>query len=196
MNDETITYSLEFAEFSIDFDVKRNASIERTRSFDSHGPDFVFAVADTWLRIGHSRHLLISEFNSGNLIETLRGLEKQLGNLISTPDIGKVIPRGGLGVWMYGYWNRLNLDCSVPDDEVIYGLLFPLCISAHNDDYIAAYRYNGMPTIEVTTRPRTEEKPIHVWSEFDAEKMVCEVRELRQSIETRLNASQNGPGSN
>jgi hypothetical protein len=71
MNNNIITFSLVLPEFSVDFDVKEQSSIEWTRSFNSCGPDFVFAVADIWLRIGRSRHLLVSELHTGNLIELL-----------------------------------------------------------------------------------------------------------------------------
>jgi hypothetical protein len=186
MSDEIFTYSLVVPQFSIDFDVKTQSSIQWTRGFDSHGPNFVFAVADTWLRINYTRHLVISEFDTGNLIETLRSLAKQLRDLSSTPDISNIISRGGLSVWMDGYWDRLNQDCSAHSDEAIYNLLEPLCISAHDGDYIAAYIHHGLPTIEVATRPKPEAAPIHVWSEFDPEKMASEVRELQQFISAKI----------
>lgn len=183
MNNDIFTHSLVLPSFAIDFDVKKNSSLEWTRKFDSHGSDFVFAVADTWLRLGVPRYPLVSEFHTGNLIELLKSLEKSLRNPISIQGIEKIIFRGGWGKWMSGYWNRLNNDFDTSEDEAIYDQLIQSSLMEGRQGHVAAYRYEGIPIIEAATRPAsTEDAPIYVWAEFDPEKIANEVLELQKAV--------------
>jgi hypothetical protein len=187
MSDDVFTLSLVLPGFSVDFDVKIQSSIEWTRSFDSCGPDFVFAVAEIWLRIGDSRHLLDLELYPGNMIEELKLIGERLRNPISLQGIEKIIPCGGWSVWMAGYWNRIDAETTTIEDERICDLLIPMSFIDSGEGHIAAYKYNGMSIIEAGTRPETkEEKPIYVWAVFDPEKIAEEVRGLRQSMIAKL----------
>lgn len=184
-DNKVLTFSLDFSEFSLDFDVWIGLSIEWTRRFASHGPNFVFAVADTWLRIGITRYLIAPEDNPGNFIETLKYLAATVRNPTHIPDIEKIIPRGGLYAWMCGYWDRIMNDCNMPDDEAIYDLLIRLDVVDAHEGNIAIYRYNGNPTIEVATNSEAGE-PINVWCEFDLELKAFEVKRLQELITTTI----------
>ena len=180
MNEETITYSLDFIAFSLDFDVKKKASIEWTLGFDSHGPDFVFAVAEIWLKAKEGRYLLVSEFDTGNLIETLKNLALILRNPNALPEIDGV-PLGGLCAWQRGYWERLRQDCGASNDEKLYDLFAHLFFSTHDANCIAIYKYKNIATIEVAVQSGFGGF-LDKWCEFDPELMASKTDELMNLI--------------
>lgn len=184
-DNKAVTFTLDLSGFSLDFDVWVELSIEWTRGLASHGPNFVFAIADTWLRIGTTRYLIAPEDNPENFIETLKDLALTFHDPVSVSDIEKIIPRGGLYAWMCGYWDRIMNDCNMPNDEAIYSLLIPLNVIDTHKGNIAVYRYNGSPTIEVATRPESSD-PINVWCEFNPELKALELKQLQQLITTTI----------
>lgn len=175
-------YSLRFAQFAIDFDIEKLRSTELTRRFNSHGSDFAFAVSETWLQIGATRYLIIPSDNPGNLIEELKEFSAQLLNPVSVPNLEKLIPQGGWCEWMRGYWDRLNNDCNTASDEITYDLLISFSLMESREGHIAAYLYNGIPTIEVGTRSEEGRNSINVWSEFDLKMITNEVRAMQRAI--------------
>lgn len=179
------TYSLELDSFAIEFDVDEEFSISETAAYERPDvPDFVFAVADIWVKVTGVRHLVISKFDTGNLIETLRALGKELRLLRALPALnGNIkIPQGGWCAWMRGYWDRIDQDCSLPDDEENYDLLIPYGLVSGRDGHFSAYLYDSVPTIEAATRGKTREALIHVWGTFDLKKLTFEVDKLLHSI--------------
>ncbi len=179
MKDEILTYSLTFPKFAIDFDVNKKLSIEWTRSSNTYGSDFVFAVAETWLRIQGSRHLIEPAIHAGNLVEELKDFSAQLSNPLSVPNLENIILRGTWCAWMRGYWDRLNNDCNTVDDEENYDLLIPLSLMDSRKGHIVAYKFYGIPTIEVATRSEEGDESVNVWSDFDPEKLARKTLELR-----------------
>lgn len=186
MSDENFCYSLHFDQFAIDFDIKQLESIEFTRRFDWHGPDFVFAVAETWLRTEKARYLIEPAIRPGNLIEEFKSLAVELFHPSSIPNLENIIPCGGWCTWMRGYWERLMADSMLPDDDDIYSLLSPLLVMNSHEGNIVIYRYKGIPIIEIESLSEGCEGHIKVWTEFDAGKISHEVYKLRQAITTKL----------
>jgi hypothetical protein len=186
-NDDIFTLSLEFPGFSIDFDVNKQASIERTLSYEHcHWPDFVFSVAEVWLRIGDSRHLFVSEIHTGNLVEELKWIRKNILDPISIQGIEEIIPCGGWGIWMPEYWNRIDAESTTAEDERLYDLLIPSSLMDGREGHIAAYRYNGIPIIEAATYPLVTGKSIYVWAAFDPKKVADEIQQISQFIVTKI----------
>ena len=135
-------YSLELNAFSIEFDVHEDLSMDETSS--RHYPDapnFVYAVADIWVSVRGVRHFVISQFATGNLIETLRTFGKKLRSISAMPTLsGNIkIPRGGWCDWMREYWDRIDRDCSMPDDDENYELLIPFDLIIGRDGHFCAY---------------------------------------------------------
>ena len=162
-------------------------SLERTRTLAPPAVhDFVYAVAEIWLRAPNARYLVASESETGNAIETLKSLSRRFWHLNSVAGIEKLVERGGLAKWMHGYWRRVSDDSGRSDDEVIYDLLFPLCAIAERDAYIAIYEYDGSPTFEVATQPGVDVPSVDAWCEFDRTEMVSEVGRLLDSIASDL----------
>jgi hypothetical protein len=188
--DEPLTLSMAFPAFAIDFIVEEQESIERTADGHPDAEDFAFAVGDTWLRIGSVRYLVISEFQTGNLIETLKSLRKTFSDSTPTLNLERSIPRGGLCAWMRGYWHRLEHDCLASDDEAVYDLLFPLCVMAERNGCIAVYRYEGIPTIEIATHSEPASQAIAAWCEFDPDDATHQVDELLRVVRARLKRPQ------
>lgn len=186
MNENIFTYSLEFPSFSIDFEVDRQLSVEWTQRFDYHGPDFVYVVAETWLNAQNVRHLIIPMTRPANLIEEFKHLSMQLCSSTEASNLQNLIPRGGWAAWMRGYWDRLNADTAVPDDEENYEKLIPLSLLDSRVGHLAAYVYNGEPTIEVATRSMEGGAVINVWSAFDPKKTAGEIHELQQSMKAKI----------
>jgi hypothetical protein len=162
-------YSLSFSAFSVEFAVDDEASREATGSLKQStvAPDTVFVVADSWLCIGNMKHLIASQTETGNLIETLRSLRKRFRNPRSATGLELLIPRGGLCAWLRGYWDRLRRDLTTPADQAGYRLLFPLCELADDSGYLAVYRYDGQPTIETASLPAPAPHSVMAWSEFE-----------------------------
>ena len=179
-------HSLDFSNFSVDFDIDIDASIEWTHRFDSHGPDFVFAVADIWLRIEDVRHRIVSQRHPGNFIELLRAMEREFLHPFVLQDIEKIIAQGHWGRWMAGYWDRLQLDSGAVDDEALYDLLGPMLVEEGQEGHIAVYEYERMPTFEVATRPGSGKEPVYVWSVFDPAQLAHETRQLRNAIASEI----------
>jgi hypothetical protein len=177
-------YSLSFSAFSVEFAVDDEASREATGSLKQStvAPDTVFVVADSWLCIGNVKHLIASQTETGNLIETLRSLSKRFRNPRSATGLELLIPRGGLCAWLRGYWNRLRRDVPTPADEAGYELLFPLCELTEKGGYLAVYRYDGWPTIETTGQPAPAPHSVVAWSEFETTAASSQVDEMFHAL--------------
>jgi hypothetical protein len=114
--EELIPFSLVFEGFSLEFDIRVQRSIAETRAFQrGKPPDFAFVVSDIWLNSGSWRCLVISEFNTGNLIEALRELSaaRSLPKnwvLLRASLLGVVSARGcagtGIGSTKTARWQR------------------------------------------------------------------------------------------
>jgi hypothetical protein len=168
--------------------VKIDASILETKSFNlPDSRDFVYVVADTWLRIGDARYILGSEFDTGNLIEFLRYFEKRLYALPLLDEISTVVERCGWAVWVRGYWERLNDDTITAEDEALYDLLEPISVMAY-DGYIGVYKYNDVAMIEVATRPETS-IPVFVCSSFEPAKLIEDLKQIRISVKSTVSTA-------
>lgn len=186
MGDEVQVFSLVLPGFAIDFDVKKEASIAFSERFGEHDKRFVFAVADIWVQVDAARYRLVTDQHPGNLIELLKGVEADLRKAKALDGMEALLPRGHWGRWMHGYWERLMNDFSAADDEAIYGQLIPFSLVDGHGGHVVAYRYNGLPTIEVATRPTVGDAPIYVWSGFDTELLAGQVRAMQDAISAHL----------
>ena len=150
---EVLTRSLALGTFSLDFRVSVDASVESTTFFQPPGVEgYVFAVGEIWLRTMDETALLIEEANAGNLIETLRALDRRVATMRSHPELEKVIPIGGWSQWMTGYWERLNADRGLTNDDEVYDLLITSLVVDGKAGYMAAYQHGNVAVIEACTR--------------------------------------------
>ncbi len=179
---ESLVFSLVLPGFSIEFDVKREASIALTYRFGAHAEDFVFAVAEVWVNVESIRHLIESDRHPGNMIETLKGVEAALRDPSAVVGIATLFPQGHWGQWMHEYWERLMNDVPHADDEARYEQLIRLSIINGDGGHVVAYQYNGMAMLEIATRP----SPVYRWAEFDPGHLARQVRDLRESIGTHV----------
>jgi hypothetical protein len=183
------TYALVLDAFPIEFDVREEISISETSARHyPDAPDFVYAVADIWVVVDKVRYLVISMFDTGNLIETLGIFRKKLHSISVMPSLTENIklPRGGWGSWMEGYWDRIDKDCSLSDDEENYDLLIACDLISGKDGRFCAYLYDGVPTLEVATRTESRGASINAWCTFDLEKLAFEVEKLQHSISLEI----------
>jgi hypothetical protein len=170
-----LTVSLLFDGFVLDFDVDINASKEFTNHFNSHGPGFVFAVAEVWLNIKGKRHLIIPSIRPANLIEMLKLDLQAFSEPACVPNLERIIPWGGWCTWMDEYWERFNEDSSTPNDEEIYDELIQLELMSSKNGRAAIYKYNGIPTIEIATIATSETGSIHVCGKFSPSEKAREI---------------------
>lgn len=189
---EILTLSLEVGTFSFDFRVSLDASIESTTSFQPPGVEgFAFAVGEIWLRSADASALLVEEANAGNLIETLRTLERRVATMRSNPEFEQVIPVGGWSQWMTGYWERLNADRGMADDEKVYDLLAASLVVDGKAGYIAAYQHGKVAVIEACTRPAVG-SPMCLSSVTEPAAFCESVRRLSMELHRALRARVKG----
>lgn len=186
MNDQNPTYSLKFSNFAIEYDVKVAESLQWTHGFTSVPEDFVFVVAETWLRIAEKRYLLESATQPGNLIEELKLLAAELSNPPFVKDIENIIPLGGWTAWMNAFFGRIDDDTSTSEDEFLAEKLVPLLLMTSHTGQMAAYMYNGAPIIEVATRSGNDEPIVTAYSRIDCEKIVLDIESMRQQMKLKI----------
>lgn len=177
-------YCFSFASFSIEVRVDVQSSVDLTKRFDHHGPDFVFAVAEIWLHQEGLTHLIIPATHPGNFLENLRDLEKLVIGPPSVVGIEGLIPCGGWCSWMAAYWDRVENECNTADDEKLYDLLIPLSFVESRVGHIAVYMYGGKKIFEVATRLGEHEglHTVSVWSQFNSDALGNEIAHLEKVI--------------
>jgi hypothetical protein len=185
------SYSLTFAGFSIEFRVDEQSSVDFTNRFDSHGPDFVFAVAETWLHKEGSNQLIIPATHPENFLERLRDLSARVSSPPSVPGLEEVIPCGGWCSWMAGYWDRVEKETNVAEDEKLYDLLIPLSFAESRIGHIALYMYGGKKIFEVATRlgEHEEHHAVGAWSQFSADALGNEIADLEKVVAADIRGS-------
>jgi hypothetical protein len=182
-----VRYSVDVADFSIDFEVDIDASISCTRSFKVPTvDDYIFSCAEIRMRCGNERYLVCGADEVYNLEVTLISLIKAISGPKSIEGIENIIEQGGLSKWMRGYWSRIYADCATEEDESIYDKLFPACEVSHRYGYIAVYRYKGLPVIEVTGQTSLEETPFVKAAVFNAGLLADEIAHIRTTIRNAI----------
>lgn len=184
MDVSNASYYIGLTGFSIEVRVDIQSSINFTKRFDLHGPDFVFAVAEIWLHHEEAKHLVIPATHPGNFLEDLRELDKLISNPPSVPGMEQLVPCGGWCSWMAGYWDRIDKECNTADDEKLYDLLIPLSFVESRFGHIALYMYGGKKIIEVATRLDEHEgrQTVGAWSQFNSDTLGNEIAHLKKVI--------------
>jgi hypothetical protein len=180
------SYYLSFACFSIEIRIDKQSSVDFTNRFNQHGPGFVFAVAEIWLKHEESTHLIVPATHPENFLERLRDWRA----IVSVPPlvsgIETVHPCGGWGLWMAGYWDRVDKESGAADDEKLYELLNPLSIIDSRVGDIAVYMYGGKKIFEVTVRPGEGRTAVGTWAQFNSEVLSNEVEDLAKVIAANI----------
>lgn len=178
---DLVTYSLVFDKLSLEFDIFVALSIENTAVFLQGKPaDFAFVVAEIWLRSNGSRHLVCSQFDTGNLSEFLRKLSNTLLNPQRLPEWAESVGRRGLASWFDEYRKKLEQELVLAEDEKHYDELTQLLVTADNRQYIAVYKCGNVPTIEVRAQAGTSSGFVDVIESFDAEFAANEAIQLKE----------------
>lgn len=185
MSGNIVKYSLNIADFSIDFEVDIDASISCTRSFKIPTvSDYIFSVAEVWLRCGEERYLICGKEEVYNLEGLLLSLLNTVSNPNSIRRLEDLIDQGGLSKWMRGYWSRIYAERATEQDEADYEVLIRACPDRYG--YIAVYRYKGLPVIEVTGQASLEETPFVKAAIFNAGLLADEIGHVRESIRNAI----------
>lgn len=184
MNNKATTFNLDFLNFSLEFDVWIELSSEWTKKFPNYASDFVFAIADTYISVSNSRHLLIPEDNPGNFIVTLEELSKTFREPKEIPNIEKIISCGELHKWMIKYWENVQNEKVTSSEDALYDLLFSTTIMDAKEGNVSIYYYKNTPIIEVTSYvfDNDKQKVFSCWNEFDSEIKYKETKSLQQLI--------------
>jgi hypothetical protein len=172
-------YGIEFDKFSIEFALRLEESLEWTRGFTVPEADFVFAVGDIWLNAAGRRSLVVEELQSGNLIETLKGVEEGFRSPAGLVNVENTLKKGDWCSWMRAYWGRVADESFTSDDEVVYERLIPASIVEGRNGHIASYMYGAEPVVEIATRSA---EYVHVWAPFDCQRMALAVQNVRQTM--------------
>lgn len=164
----TKTFLLSFKQFTLEIDLDIQRSLQFTKRFSHHGADFLFAVAELWLRVGAGRYLISPKTEPGNFFEDIRGLSASIVDPPTVDDLQGLIDCGGWCPWMAGYWSRLTADASLPSDEDNYEKLIRLSMIESRVGHLAIYRYGQSSVIEVATRSDEYNNEIAVWECFES----------------------------
>lgn len=149
MDSKMPTFSLSLVGFDLEFRIDVRASIESTGDIRPQGvSDYVFVVGEIWLMTPTVTILLIDRFSAGNIVETLRELNKRLADERPMREIEEQISVGGWCEWMNGYWTRFQEDLASSDDEVIYDKLRSALFIEGDCGRLAVYRYGDVVVIE------------------------------------------------
>lgn len=182
MRKTTINYSLDFGRFSLEIVVDITSSIEQTLAFNTAPSDFVFAIGVFKLRFAQREHLLVSELQAGNLVQTLAELANAFSNAKHPDNVEQLIEKGGWCEWMRQYWMRVNSDGILPLDELQYSQLIPLAVLTGRQGHIAFYKYDNDNVLEVATRTGEDIEPVSVWVLVDSRAAESIVRQTRDQI--------------
>ena len=185
MDAETLNYSIRLGGLVIEIDVSLELSLKETQAYQgTHGPNFAFVAGTMWVKIGEARHLIASEFHSGNIVEFLKMFEAQLASPPSFPSsISDVMRKMGPCAWMATYWKLVEDDRNTAGDEKLYDLVFPFCLIAERDRCVAIFNNDGVPTIEITASGCYGDGLPHCLSQFDPR---TAEQEIRQTIITDI----------
>ena len=176
------TFSLSLKKFSIEIDLDVEASKQYTRDFCRHGPDFLFAVAEIWIRVGAGRHLIYPKSNPGNFFEDIKSISMAISDPPSVQNLESIIDCGGWCSWMSSYWDRLDADSLVGDDEMNYEKLIRLSMLESRVGHLAIYRYGDSSIIEVATRSDESREQVTAWDRFESNSLRVRVDEVARDM--------------
>lgn len=178
----TEIFSLPLKRFALEFHLDAESSVQFTRDVRHHGPNFLFAVAEVWMKIGTERHLISPKSNPGNFFEDIVSIATSISNPKTVRDLAAIIDRGAWCSWMSGYWDRLGDDSLTVDDEVNYEKLIGLSVLESRVGHVAIYQYEGTPIIEAATRA---DDPVHrvvSWDSFESKALRGDIDAVARSM--------------
>jgi len=191
MNNELLSYSLEFNRLRLNLLVDMDSSVSETLDYrPSSGQGFVFVIGEIWLLLPEDSVLIVDRLNAGNLLVTLNELERQLFKpLINADDL---VPVGGWAPAVQDYWRKIDEECATEEDEHRYDRLAKCLLVEGLGGRIGVYEHKGVPIVEVSTPSKHQALRIarNVWSEFDPVAIRTRLRqlcdELQRAVATRI----------
>jgi hypothetical protein len=176
-------YSLEFREFSIEFDVDVTRSTEDTLGLlAAKSIDCAYVTGDVWLRLGGARHLIITQFQAPNLLDLLDDLANAFRRSPNLPECEGLDDGGGVCAWMEQYWGKVDEERTTLEDETTYERLISLFIVANGTRGIAIYTRNGVLTVEASGLTQDHGVPTRVLESFSPDTIVFDVSQLQEAI--------------
>lgn len=185
MANEIVMYSLDFREFSLEFDVDVTRSTEDTLVFlAGKSADSAYVVGDVWLRLGGARHLIVPQANSPNVLDLLEDLANAFRRPTNLPEYEGLEDGGGVCSWMEHYWQRVDEERTTADDEATYDRLMAVFIVANGARGVAVYNRSGVLTIEAAGLTEDRGVPTRVLESFSPDTIVFDVSQLQEAIAT------------
>ena len=139
----TEIFSLPLKRFALEIDLDIDMSVQYTRDFHHHGPDFLFAVAELWMNVGVGRYLIYPKSMPGNFFEDIASIAAAISSPPSSRNL-ELTGCGGWCSWMSAYWDRLGADSLAADDEMNYQKLIRLSMLESRVGHLAIYRYGDL----------------------------------------------------
>lgn len=176
-------YSLDFREFSIEFDVDVTRSTEDTLEFlAGKSADPMYVVGDVWLRLGSMRHLVITQQHCPNLLDLLEDLANAFRRPTNLPEYESLEDGAGVCAWMEQYWRRVDEEQTTVEDEETYERLMSVFIVGDGARGIAVYNRSGVLTIEAAGLTEDHGVPTRVLESFSPDTIVFDVAQLQEAI--------------
>lgn len=171
-------YFIDLDEFAIDFRLNILESVEIAEGFTGTESNFAFAVVGVWLRDVTGEYLIIDAFRPGNFLEVIMAFQERMTAPHDATLLKRIFPLGGWCEWMSGYWRRLQEDRNLESDEIDYEESIPLSFMESRIGHIAVYLYDQSQIIEIGTRGFADKSPHWVWSRFDADYVLKNLRHI------------------
>ncbi|MCM5682966.1 hypothetical protein M8A51_25875 [Schlegelella sp. S2-27] len=175
-------YTIDLSTFCLDFIVDVEASRAQSKALRPPGvSNFVFAVAEIWIRTGGQTVLFVEQWTVGNLVEVLNAMVRQVREP-SDVAAEDYIPMGGWCEWMKGYWKRLEANAVKAEDEQTYDILRKFLLLDDPLGCVALYKHGDSTVIEVCSQD-TASVSFQLYSIIDKDKFLGSIHEVLRNIQ-------------
>ncbi|MBB2484517.1 hypothetical protein H5407_04675 [Mitsuaria sp. WAJ17] len=169
-------YKLTFEDFRLDFELDIFRSVRITDEISDSSGIYPFAVVDVRFSKGDATGTLSSAENPENFLEDLRRISAQIEQIPEGANMAENIACGEWCAWMKGYWDRIEGDCVLSDDETVYDELIKCSVFESREAHLAAYLYSGRAVVEFATRGAERIANVRGWSQFDPAECIQSLR--------------------
>jgi hypothetical protein len=186
---EFISYKLNIGDIHLRFDVDVAYSIEDSVNyFNAEYPEEVFARGSMNLEFDGANFLILDCIDNGNLVESLKRLEKLILLPPKIDDLENEVAIGKLSEWHASYWQLAENDALNPRVEGIFDRLKIAMGNSGADGAWYAYQYFDQAMFEVTlfSKPSVEEKTLYVSSQFEPDETSLNVKNIRLMMRSDL----------
>jgi hypothetical protein len=182
---DSISFSILFKGFVLEFILKLPESIHMSRRFSNKQEQILFAVVEIWLLTEGDRELVIDARMPSNFLQESILWMREISSPLPMPQLHELLPRGGWCRWMINYWANVEDDAFMAVNEDAYSQLVALSLAESQFGHIGIYTFEGLPTIEVATRSSGYQQ-LAVWAPYNPVEIASDFLRMRRTFEVKL----------